>query len=430
MTAKTINALIFPAEGMNAIELHDALSYCVNVKVWGASSVCRTGRYIFENYIDGVPTIKEDGFFSAFRQILREHNIDVVFPTHDTVALFLVQHAEEVPSKIISGDLRTVSICRSKIKTHELFANEDFIPKRYYSPADEVISFPLFAKPDTGQGGQGASIIQSIEELGKVNFNDHLVTEYLPGKEYTVDCLTDFKGDLRHISLRTRDRTMAGISVEGTTVPVSDRVRSIANTINNHLHFLGLWYFQLREDNAGKLKLMEVSARCAGTMGLTRATGVNLPLLSVYTAMEQSVSVTPNEMSVDMERYLTGSYRFHGLYYSRVYLDFDDTVTLRGAVNLNLIRFIYQCKNQGKSIILLTRHVTDIYDTLDRLAISPKLFSEIIPVQDNDSKVRYVSPEDAIFIDNMFKERLEVQRAHHIPVFDVDAVEFLLDRRN
>lgn len=430
MATKTINVLVFPAEGMNAIELHDALSYCVNVKVWGASSVCRTGRYIFENYIDGLPSIFEDGFWASFRNVLEEHAVDVVFPTHDTVAQFLVQHAKEIPAKIISGDLRTVNICRSKIKTHELFANDGFIPKRYFAPSEEDVSFPVFVKPDTGQGGQGASIIQTIEDLNKVNFTDHLVTEYLPGKEYTVDCLTDFNGELRYISPRTRERTMAGVSVEGSTVPVTERVRSIANTINSRLRFLGLWYFQLREDISGELKLMEVSTRCAGTMGLTRATGVNLPLLSVYTAMGQPISVTPNEMPVEMERYLTGSYRFKGLSYSRVYLDFDDTVTLHGAVNLNLIRYIYQCRNQGKSVILLTKHTSDILDTLDRLAISPKLFSEIIPIQDNDSKVPYISPENAIFIDNMFKERLEVQRAYHIPVFDVDAVEFLLDRRN
>ena len=430
MAPKTINVLVFPAEGMNAIELHDALSYCVNVKVWGASSVCRTGRYIFENYIDGIPNISEDGFLASFRNILGEHSIDIVIPTHDTVAQFLVQHAQDIPAKILSGDLTTVNVCRSKIKTHELFADDGFTPKRYSAASDETVSFPVFVKPDTGQGGQGASIVRTMDELRKVSFTDHLVTEYLPGKEFTVDCLTDFNGDLRHISLRTRERTMAGISVEGSTVPVSERVRSIANTINGRLRFLGLWYFQLREDVSGELKLMEVSTRCAGTMGLTRATGVNLPLLSVYTAMGQPISVTPNEMPVEMERYLTGSYRFKGLSYSRVYLDFDDTVTLHGAVNLNLIRYIYQCRNQGKSVILLTKHTSDILDTLDRLAISPKLFSEIIPIQDNDSKVPYISPENAIFIDNMFKERLEVQRAYHIPVFDVDAVEFLLDRRN
>ena len=46
-----INVLIFRGGEINSVELHDALSSCVNVKVFGASSVERHGKYIFQNYI-------------------------------------------------------------------------------------------------------------------------------------------------------------------------------------------------------------------------------------------------------------------------------------------------------------------------------------------------------------------------------------------
>lgn len=43
-----IKVLVFPAGEVNALELHDALSSCVNVTLYGASSVDRHGPYIFK----------------------------------------------------------------------------------------------------------------------------------------------------------------------------------------------------------------------------------------------------------------------------------------------------------------------------------------------------------------------------------------------
>ena len=223
---------------------------------------------------------------------------------------------------------------------------------------------------------------------------------------------------------------MGGVSVAGRTLPVSDRIRRMAETINSRLHFLGLWYFQVREDKDGNIKLMEISCRCAGSMVLTRAKGINLPLLSVYTALGRDILCFDNGRNVEMERYFAGSYTVEGLSYSTVYIDFDDTVTLNGKVNLNVIRFLYQCRNEGKTVILLTKHIHDIHASLSRYAISESLFSRIVPMEEGERKSAKITTADAIFIDNMFAERLEVSKACRIPVFDVDQVEFLLDRRN
>ena len=80
-----INVLIFPAGEVNSIELHDALSTCFNIRVFGASSIERHGGFVFENYISGLPFINDSGFIKAFNQIISDNHIDVVIPTHDTV---------------------------------------------------------------------------------------------------------------------------------------------------------------------------------------------------------------------------------------------------------------------------------------------------------------------------------------------------------
>src|SRR5574344_1852316 len=114
-----INVLIFPAGEINSIELHDALSTCVNIEVFGASSIDRHGEYVFKNYISGLPMISAPDFFEKFNSLLQNKRIDVIFPTHDTVATFFADNADKINAKLICADKKTSEICRDKKKTYK-----------------------------------------------------------------------------------------------------------------------------------------------------------------------------------------------------------------------------------------------------------------------------------------------------------------------
>jgi len=418
-----INVLVFPAGEVNSIELHDALSTCVNIELFGASSVDRHGEYVFKNYISGLPMISSPDFINKFNELLSEKNIDVVFPTHDTVAKFFADNRDKINAKIICGDSLTSDICRDKKKTYELFKDETFCPKVYNS----ITQYPLFIKPREGQGSVGAKLIKSEKDIpSNIVFNDYVICEYLEGKEYTVDCLTDKDGTLRVVSPRSRERVMAGITVGGKIEPLTDEIKNIAEKINSKLNFLGLWWFQIKQDKNENFKLLEISTRCAGTMALTRARGINLPLLSVYTAMGYDISISPNDYNVKMDSTLIRRYKID-YNYDTVYFDFDDTLIINNKIHLPSIRFLYQCKNQGKKIILLTKHKADLTKDMLKYCISPDLFDTIINIGENEEKTKYVFPQGAIFIDNAYQERAKIREKFKIPVFDADGIEFLLD---
>ena len=135
---KPVNVLIFPAGEINSIELHNALATCVNIKVFGASSIERHGSYVFENYIPNLPLISNDNFITIFNMVLRENNIDLIFPTHDTVAEYLSNHANELVAKIATSSSKTNEICRNKKLTFELFKNELFCPKIYSTVTQKI----------------------------------------------------------------------------------------------------------------------------------------------------------------------------------------------------------------------------------------------------------------------------------------------------
>lgn len=420
--------LVFPAGETNSLELHDALSTCVNVELYGASSIDRHGEYVFKNYVSGLPLICEDSFLEKFNELLEKHEIDLIFATHDTVALYLAENKDKLAAKLIASDLQTNLICRDKKKTCQLFAGCDFLP-RVYETKEGIEEYPVFLKPAVGQGSVGARKIAYAREIQESDFAENVITEYLPGKEFTVDCLTDKEGRLRIAAPRLRSRLLAGICVGGETIELTREILSIAEQINKSMVFRGLWFFQLKEDRQGRLKLLEVSTRCSGTMCLTRARGVNLPLLSIYVNMGLDIEIFLNPYEAVMDRAFVSRYKL-SCRYDTVYIDFDDTIIVRGEVNLNAIRFLYQCRNLGKKVVLVTRHEYDLQETMRRYALSPLLFDKIFQLKAEEKKSSVIGSENAIFIDNSYHERKEIFHKCGICVFDVDGIEFLLDWRS
>ncbi len=420
-----INVLVFPAGEINSIELHDALSTCVNIELYGASSIDRHGEYVFKNYIPNVPMINNPDFLEKFNTIIKDKKIDIVFPTHDTVSEFFANNINKLCTKIICANQKTSQICRDKRKTFDLFYNDDFCPKIF----NDFKNLPVFIKPNKGQGSIGAKLIQNKKDIPfNIDINEYVICEYLPGEEYTVDCFTNRNGRLQAILPRSRKRILAGVCVSGQNEKLTDEIKKIADKINEKLCFNGLWYFQIKKDINNKFKLLEISTRCAGTMCLSRALGVNLPLLSVYDALGYNVEVFENLYNVKMDRTLISRYKIN-YDYKTVYFDFDDTLIIEGKVHLPAVWFLYQCKNLCKKVILLTKHEKEIYKSLEYYCIDKNLFSEIIHIAPDDNKADYINPDGAIFIDNAYQERYQVYKKYNIPVFDVDGIEVLMDWR-
>lgn len=426
-----INVLVFPCGAGNAIEIHTALKDTVNIKLFGASGKEDHGVFIYKNYFGNIPYITDPNFNEHFNSILITNKIDVVIPTHDDISLYLAKNKDYFSAKIAVPGFEQARICRSKTETYNLFIEDSFCPQVYID-ITQITEFPIFAKPDEGQGGKGAFLIPNVEILNDQKTilllqNNYIVTEFLPGEEFTVDCFTDRHGKLRFIGPRRRNRIFAGISVNSSTQQLTKEIETIANRISEKIKMRGLWYFQIKKDKVDEFKLMEISIRTAGTMNLYRGLGVNFPLLTVYDVMDYDVEILSNNYDLMVDRALCDKYK-SSLVYDTIYIDFDDTITKNGLVNAQVILFLYYAKNNNKTIILLTKHLFDLKETMDSLSIHQNLFDKIIQMEPYEKKYLKISKtNNAIFIDNAFNERHEVAKFLNIPVFDVDAIATLID---
>jgi ATP-grasp in the biosynthetic pathway with Ter operon len=422
--SKTYNVLVFPAGEINSAEIHEALSRQVNIKLFGACSIERIGKHLFSNYKNDLPMLDDGIFFRELNMLVRDWSIDLIIPTHDTVVEVFSNNREKIVTKTLLPSIVTATICRNKRLTYKTFANCNFTPKTFNVPED-VNGGLVFVKPVVGQGSVGARLVdRNDSKFNSIDWAQEIVCEYLPGEELTVDCITDMHSSLLGVYPRTRIRTLGGVSVSGIAILATPEINEIAQEINRQLNFVGMWYFQVKKDQQGFFKLLEISARCSGSQCLTRMRGVNLPLLSVYVAMGREVVVKENSYEIKMDRTLLSMYEI-SYEYDHVYIDFDDTITTQTGVDTDIIRLLFQFKNDGKKVTLITRHEGDIRKKLESICLSENLFSNIIHLRQGEEKSSYIDPQGSIFIDNAFSERCAVQHAHMIPVFDVNTTQAL-----
>lgn len=420
--------LIFPAGTEIGMEINNALKYSTFFQIIGGTSLKDHSEYVYKNCIDGIPFVTAPNFIEKLNEVIRENAIEFIYPAHDSVVLFLTENQDKILAKVVSSELNTVKICRSKRKTYEYLKELDFIPK-FYESIEEVESFPVFIKPDIGQGSVGAKKIESKQELEQalIDNKDIIICELLPGKEYTIDCFTDKFKKLRVAKIRDRARIKTGISVNSKILKMEEKVLRIAEQINDKFNFNGAWFFQLKKDNNEELKLLEISPRIPGTNGVSRNLGINFPLLTLFNNSGYDINILENDYEIEVDRAFINRYKTN-LKYDTVYVDLDDTLILDdNRVNSFLMMFIYQAINNNKKIILVTKHKYNVLETLKKFKISESIFDKIIHINQEDKKSKYLNEKLAIFIDDSFGERKDVKDNSDIKTFDLDMVESLID---
>ncbi len=421
--------LIFPCGSEVALEIHRSLRYSNHFEMVGASSVDDHGKFVFENYLGGIPLHSHPEFIAAIRNIVVNEKIDAIFPAMDAVANTLKPNESILGCKVIGSSQETVAICSSKAATYNHF-NKIIPCPNWTSDLSAVKRYPVFIKPDDGYGSRNVYLAKNQERV-KSFLEDHkdisfIFCDYLPGREYTIDCFSDYKGELLFYGIRQRVRVSNGISVNTVQTSIHECFfNKVALVINKNLHLRGAWFFQMKENKDGNPVLLEVAARLAGSSSYFRAKGVNLALMSAFDAFDVEVSININDYNVELDRALGCRYKLD-LTYEKAYIDLDDCLILGNRVNAELIKYIFQARNKGIQLALISRHKNDINQTLNEYKLT-SVFDEIIHIQDERPKSDFIDNSQAIFIDDSHAERVEVKKSHGIPVFSPDMVEMLMD---
>ncbi len=424
------NILIFPCGSEIGLEIHRSLKYSTHFNLIGGSSVNDHGKFVYENYIENIPFHNALNFINSLKKIIADYKIDAIYPAMDSVAKTLKDNQQKLGCLIIGSSAETTKICESKELTYQKLHSVIPTPE-IYSSLSRVKTYPVFIKPNIGYGSRNIFLAENQNSAQtflneKANIGDFLLCEYLSGEEFTIDCFTDRKGQLRFFAARKRARISNGISVNTIETNEYEELFSrYAKAINKELELRGAWFFQMKLDQTNAPKLLEVAARLGGSSSLFRGQGVNFALLSAFDCFDMDVEILRNKHDVELDRALSSRYR-HSINYSTLYIDLDDTLILNNCVNVQAVSLLFQSINKGKKVVLLTRHKEDLNATLTKHRLT-NLFDEIIHLREGEKKSAQIKNFDAIFVDDSFAERLDVSTNCNIPTFDCSMIEVLTE---
>jgi predicted ATP-grasp superfamily ATP-dependent carboligase len=420
--------LVFPCGSEIGLEIYNSVKDSKHFELFGLSSTNDHGKFVYPNYIEGIGFYTDPSFISDLKLMISKYGIDIIYPTMDIIISHLKYYELELGIPVVGPSYDLAKICSSKIETYNKLKGKIKIPKLFFKNVQEL-KFPLFVKPDVGYGSRNISKINNADQLKNVNLDGMILCEYLPGKEFTIDCFTDLNGDLIFVGARERSRTSNGISVNTRSCKIlTEKYRPFAEIINANFKFIGSWFFQMKLDANDEPCLLEIACRFAGSSAVHRVKGANFALANLFITQGINPIFLLNDLDVEADRALGSRFKLT-LDYQTVFIDYDDTIIINGEINLDAITFVYQCLNMNKKIILITKHVGNIFDSLEKFRLG-YLFNDVLHLSQIEEKIDKIKQFDylnAIFIDDSFEERRKVYENFKIPVFSVDSIKALIN---
>jgi carbamoyl-phosphate synthase large subunit len=269
-----------------------------------------------------VPKIKDSKYIDALLEICKKEKITTIIPQYTDELVLMSENKDLFDSLgikvLVTEDIQKLTIANSKDDLYNYFSNRDFVPEyTIVSTIDSIKSavlalgyphVPVCIKPVNGEGGKGFRIItdEKIDIFNtppgspKVNLEVYLsqlqgldqipellISEYLPGIEYSVDCVC--KDGITHFCIpRQRIETSMGVS----SISLIEKNEELIEYSKEIISALKLSYninIQFKYSRDGKPKLIEINPRVSGSLVANSGAGINMLEEALRLAYEMPV---------------------------------------------------------------------------------------------------------------------------------------------
>lgn len=422
-----MNVFVFPACNEPGLEIIRSLTKSNKITLFGGSSSqvqYDPARHLLKNYVV-CPQFGTHSFAGSFKEILRQHEIDVVFPAWDPlVAEFSGWRMDT--TVFVTPRSEIAELCLSKGATYRRL--HDVVPTpRVFTP--DKAPLPLFAKPDRDSGSRNTMEVRTEHQLRVAIEHGLMLCEYLPGEEFTVDCVSDLSGKLLFANPRLRAKIGRGIAL-GTTGVDDARLLEYVERIAQALKIEGPWFAQFRQNANGDPVLMEINARVAGSMTHTRLSGINIPLIAFFLYTGDDVRIPQMRRGTLMNRSLSNFVHVEADF-EWVIWDWDDTLVRKdGKPDPEAVACLYDLHNRGIRQLLLSRNPQ--LAQMMKIHHIPPFFVDVRQADDKVAELQrmisdhHIEPSRCIMVNDSYAERFEVEERYpDLRVVSPDGLEAL-----
>ncbi len=242
-----------------------------------------------------IPPGDADAFVPALLALSVANEIDLIVPTVDAeLAALAAAHDRfrDVGVRVLTARRRPVHTALDKWRLMSRLAGVVPVPATaLVGDAEEeaALEYPVVAKPRHGSGSRGIVMANHPDDLATLpRDGSYVIQQFLPGPEYSLDVLARADGSIAAVVPRERLRTDSGIATVARTVhdPV---LMDIGRRAVTAIGLTGIVNVQCRRDGNGVPAVIEINPRVPGTIGLTVASGINMPQLLIEEALQRPI---------------------------------------------------------------------------------------------------------------------------------------------
>lgn len=311
---KKINILITGVSSSNSISFIKSLRKQKEMEfnVFGTDiyeKYLSTGAQFCDRFFK-IPRADDEQFIPTLLKICEENSIRVLVPIIDEEFFPIsksIHEFKKINTSVMLPDAQVVVICENKVKLCEFLKDNGFSTPKLYLSTPSASSFPLVKKPFIGRGSKGVTIVHNKEELNYKSEKDkYFLQEYIEGREYTIDTLSNLNGEVLAAVPRVRLEVHDGKSIKAQTVR-NRIIEEMSVQICNRLGITGPACLQCILANDGIPYFFDINPRIGSATILTVQAGVNIPFLAVKNLLGMKVDSLIGQFkeNIIMLRYLT-----------------------------------------------------------------------------------------------------------------------------
>jgi len=241
------------------------------------------------------PLTKDDRYISFILDLCKKEDIKLIIPTRDAELLIFASNQNKFLENGIFVNIsspESIQICTDKYLFFQKMKLLGFLTPPTFLPEDLVnnkINYPVIIKSRTGSGSKGIEKIENGTELHFYldKFLNPIIQEFITGKEYTIDILSDQNNQVISVVPRERIETVCGESYKGKTVNNPDLIQ-YAKDLTEKLNLKGHITIQCIIQN-NQIYVIEINPRFGGGAMLGIQSGADTPLFLIKMALGEKI---------------------------------------------------------------------------------------------------------------------------------------------
>lgn len=293
------------------------------IRVIGADMTNDPSNQYLVDVFYQIPSAANPRYIEAVLNICRKEKVDILLPQMSAelpIYLENLQRFQKIGTIVSMTRNLNINIANNKLKLFSFMQKEGietpkfFAVQSFYEFKEGLFNLgypyvPVVVKMPENSGARGVRIIDeskskyelfahekpisvyvSYEDmksilldaekiLGKGNFPELMLMEYLPGDEYDIDLLAA-EGKVLYAAGRRNPEMLMSIS-QSSVLEYNERAETIAAQLVQALNLDGNIGFDFKFDDKNNVQLLEINPRIDATVSIFAAGGLNLPYLRI-----------------------------------------------------------------------------------------------------------------------------------------------------